>query len=65
MLPKLADEQSRLVVSRDAKTLRDPRPVVEGFWMEQNLSAHAIHQACLKAIEAADLTAQDFKVDYL
>ena len=64
LLPKLADEQARFV-SRDATTFRAPRQIADGFWMESHFSARDIYAACLKAIEVADLSPQDFKVDYL
>ncbi|MEL4897677.1 DUF262 domain-containing protein [Crocosphaera sp. Alani8] len=50
-------------VGRDEKDFRSIRKLNNGIFVEVNLSATAIHTFCLKAIETADLSQEEWNVE--
>lgn len=52
-------------VSRTGETLRDPRKLSDGSFMESNLNASAINRFCIQAVEVAGLSPEDWFVETL
>lgn len=57
----LAQQYPRLITKKAAK-LRSKRELSNGFYVETHLSAKDIHQFCLQAIEAVNLSSHDWIV---
>ncbi len=52
------------LVSSSGKDFRAPRRLGNGLFMEGNLSAKDIVTFCQKAVEAAGLSREDWRVEY-
>lgn len=52
-------------VSRTGETLRAPRELSDGSFMESNLNASAINRFCIQAVEVAGLSPEDWFVETL
>jgi uncharacterized protein with ParB-like and HNH nuclease domain len=56
-------EQFPRFISRDGKEFRDTRKLVEGVFINVNLSARDINAFCIKAIETAELSTEEWEVE--
>ena len=54
-----------LYISRSRGNKRDVRQLTDGYFVEVNLSAKRIEKVCIQAIQTAELTAEDWKVDFI
>jgi hypothetical protein len=70
-IAEVDDESFRKIVEHfprfigtDSARFRSPRKLKNGFFMEANLSANAIQRFCIQVTEAADLSSDDWRVDY-
>lgn len=51
-------------LSQDKLKLRECRSLNNGFFIEANLSAENIHKFCFQALQTADLSIEDWKVEF-
>jgi uncharacterized protein with ParB-like and HNH nuclease domain len=51
-------------LSRDKFKLRESRSLSNGYFIEANLSAESIHKFCFQALQTADLSIDDWKVEF-
>lgn len=56
-------QQYPRLIGRDKKKFRAVRELINGIFLEVNLSAHDIQRFCFQVIETADLSADDLQVE--
>jgi len=52
------------MLTKDPSRLRSNRQLSNGVFLETHLSADAIYRFCLQAAEVAELSADDWKVEF-
>ena len=52
-------------ISKSSGAMRDVRRLKDGYFVEVNLSAKRIEKFCIQAIQTAELTADDWKVEFI
>lgn len=52
-------------ISKSSGDMRNVRKLTDGYFVEVNLSAKSIEKLCIQAIQAAELTSDDWKVDFI
>lgn len=60
----LAAKQYPRYVATDSATLRDPRPLANGMFLETNMSAQGLFTLCVQVTQAADVSSEDWQVEF-
>lgn len=60
----LAARQYPRYVAKDSASLRDPRPLANGMFLETHLSAKGLYTLCVQVTEAANISSEDWRVEF-